>query len=342
MKVVELLRNVRSGVDPLADRERRATEIAAKAELEKVQAITFKAVTAAFIAANEAGWRNAKHRAQWTSTLETYAHPHLGDIPVADVGTAHVMAALEPIWTKTPETASRVRARVESVLDYAKAREWRTGENPARWRGHIANMLPRRAKVAKVKHHAALPWREIGAVIADLRKRPAVAARALEFTILTGARTGETLGARWGEVDLDAKLWTVPADRMKAGREHRVPLSTAAVQLLGEVAKLRTSDDDADFVFPGARAERPLSQMSMLMLMRRAGRGDLTAHGFRSTFRDWCAEATDYPNEMAETALAHLVSDKVEAAYRRGDMMERRRQMMEDWATFCVGNDALG
>ena len=335
-KVVDLLRNVRSGVDPLGDRERRAVESAAKAELEKVQAISFKTVAAAFIAANEAGWRNAKHRAQWASTLESYAYPHFGDTPVADIGTSHVMAALEPIWTKTPETASRVRARIESVLDYARARDWRTGENPARWRGHIANMLPRAAKIAKVEHHAALPWREIGAFVDDLRKRPAVAARALEFTVLTAARTGETLGAQWSEIDINAKLWTVPAHRMKAGRQHRVPLSTAAMDLLTEMAKLRTSDDEAAFVFPGARAKRPLSQMSMLMLMRRMGRRDLTAHGFRSTFRDWAAEATDYPNEMAETALAHLVSDQVEAAYRRGDMMERRRAMMEGWARFCA------
>jgi integrase len=337
-KAAALLRMVKAGIDPLAERERVAAENAALAQTAKVRAITFKAAATAYIEANQAGWRNAKHRAQWASTLKTYADPHVGDLPVSDVSTAHVMAALEPIWTKKPETASRVRGRIESVLDYAKAREWRSGENPARWRGHVANMLPPRSKVARVEHHAALPWAHAGTFLAELRGRDATAARALEFAILTAARTGEVLGARWAELDLKGAVWIVPGERMKAGREHRVPLSAAAVTVLDEMARLRPKGDTHGmaFIFPGARDQRPLSQMAMLMLLRRMGRADLTAHGFRSTFRDWCAEATGYPHEMAEIALAHTVGDKVEAAYRRGDMIEKRRRMMDDWAEFCA------
>ena len=331
------LKLVRAGADPLTVRAEQAAQALATAEARKVAGMTFKAVATAYIAANEAGWRNAKHRAQWRSTLETYAYPHMGDLPVAEVGTAHVMAALEPIWTVKPETASRVRGRIETVLDYARAREWRLGENPARWRGHVANMLPNRAKVAKVEHHAALPWRETAAFMGDLRSREAMAARALEFAILTACRTGEVLGARWAEVDLTQAVWTIPAERMKAGREHRVPLSATAQALIADLAKLRPAIDPHGmaFVFPGARGGQPLSQMAMLMLLRRMSRPDLTAHGFRSTFRDWCAEATEYPHEMAEIALAHTVGDKVEAAYRRGDMIEKRRRMMDNWAVFC-------
>lgn len=337
-KAAELRRLVQAGIDPLVEREAQAVQLAARVQANAVQAITFKAVAAAYIEANEIGWRNAKHRAQWRSTLETYTYPHMGDLPVGDVATSHVMAVLEPIWKIKPETASRVRGRIESVLDYARAREWRTGENPARWRGHIANMLPARRKTARVKHHAALPWAEMGAFMVTLRGRDALAARALEFAILTAARTGEVLGAQWREIDLKSAIWTVPSVRMKAGREHRVPLSAATVGLLGEVAKLRPDDDGTGdaMVFPGAKPERPLSQMAMLMLLRRMERGEVTAHGFRSTFRDWCAESTSYPNEMAEIALAHTVGDKVEAAYRRGDMIEKRRRMMDDWAEFCA------
>jgi len=341
---IELRKMVRAGKDPLAERDRLAAEQAATAQQSAVLSMTFQSVAEAFIEANKAGWRNAKHRAQWTSTLETYAFPVMGKVPVAAVGTAHVSAVIEPIWTTKPETASRVRGRIEAVLDYARAREWREGENPARWRGHFANILPARNKVARVRHHAALAWQEIGNFMADLRSRDATAARALEFAILTAARTGEVLGARWCEIDLAAKVWTVPGARMKAGREHRVALSTAALSVLEEMGKLRPKDDSAGeaFLFPGAREARPLSQMAMLMLLRRMGRANLTAHGFRSTFRDWIAETTAFPGDLAEMALAHTVSDKVEAAYRRGDMIERRRRMMEDWATFCALPSAAG
>ncbi len=298
--------------------------------------ITFKEAAEGYITANEAGWRNAKHRAQWRSTLQTYAYPQFGDERVSDVSTADVMAVLDPIWRVKPETASRLRGRIEAVIDNARARGWLTGENPARWRGHVANMLPKRSKVAKVKHHAALPWEKAPAFMVDLAGREAMAARALEFVILTAGRTGEIQGARWCEVDLTTNVWTVPGDRMKAGREHRVPLSPAAVAILNKVAALRpTTDINGEaLIFPGARDSRPLSQMSMLMLLRRMDQSGITAHGFRSTFRDWCAEATEYPHEMAEIALAHTVSDKVEAAYRRGDMIEKRRQMMTAWAEY--------
>lgn len=294
-----------------------------------------------YIAANEAGWRNAKHRAQWVATLEAYAYPHMGDLPAGAVETAHVMAALEPIWREKPETASRLRGRIEAVLDYAKARGWREGENPARWRGHVANMLPARGKVAKVKHHAALPWREIGGFMATLRAGSGLAARALELAILTAARSGEVLNARWSEIDLEEAVWTVPAERMKAGREHRVPLSAPAVALLRELLPLRDAER-GDWVFPGARPGRPLSNMALEMLLRRMKRSDLTAHGFRSTFRDWCAEQTAFDRDTAEMALAHVVRDKVEAAYRRGDVFEKRRRLMDEWAAFCAKPPASG
>ena len=338
----ELRRKVKAGIDPLDERVQLEDQAQAAAQEAAIRGMTFKSVADAYITAHEPSWRNAKHRAQWRNTLGTYAYPFMGDLPVADVSTTHIMAALEPIWSKKPETASRVRGRVESVLDYAKSREWRSGENPARWRGHIANLLPKRTKVAKVEHHAALPWAEIGTFMAALRAREAVAARALEFLILTAARTGEVLGARWSEMDMRRKIWTVPADRMKAGREHRVPLSAAAAAIVTSVKALRRSEIEDGYVFPGGKTKLPLSQMAMLMLLRRMERDAITTHGFRSTFRDWAAEATGFPHEMAEIALAHTVADKVEAAYRRGDMIEKRRRMMDDWAAFCAKAEAHG
>jgi integrase len=245
------------------------------------------------------------------------------------------MRVLEPIWHRMPETASRLRGRIESVLDYAAAHGWRSGENPARWRGHLAKLLPPPSRIAKVKHHPALPWQQIGSFMAELRDQEGVAARALEFTILTAARTGEVIGCERPQVDLQAAVWIVPAARMKSGREHRVPLSEAAIAVLDEVAPLWGHRSGA-WLFPGGRPEGPLSNMAMIMLLRRMGYGDLTVHGFRSTFRDWCAEATNYPREVAEAALAHILADKVEAAYRRSDLFEKRRRLMEDWARFCA------
>ena len=326
---------VRAGRDPLADRQ--AAEAVAKADAQQatVRAITFRTVAEGYLRAHAAGWSNRKHGGQWATTLDTYAYPHFGDVPVADVATEHVLAALEPIWREKPETAARVRGRIESVLHYAKARGWREGENPATWRGHLVKLLPSRAKVAPVQHHAALPWAEIGTFMAALRLQPGLAARALEFTILTAARSGETLGARWSEIDVAGKTWTVPAARMKAKREHRVPLAKAALVLVGEMAKLRADDDPAGYVFPGMAPGRPLSVMAMTMVLRRMKRGEITVHGFRSAFRDWAAERTTVPNEVAEAALAHVVGDKVEAAYRRGDLFEKRRDLMEAWGRFA-------
>lgn len=330
-----LYRLVRDGRDPLEERAAAAEAARAAAQAEKARAITFKTVAGNYLDAHEAGWRNAKHAGQWRATLEAYAFPHFGDIPVGRIGTAEVLAALEPIWTTKPETASRVRGRVEAILDYARTREWRAGENPARWRGHLDNLLPARAKVAKVEHHAALPWQEIGAFVVALRGQPGIAALALEFAILTAARTGEVIGARWSEFDLMEKVWTVPADRMKAAREHRVPLSEPTLGALRKVAQLRTRDNGDAFVFPGhQRQGSGLSNMAMLTLLRRMERGDLTVHGFRSCFRDWAAE-TGKPNDIAEAALAHTLGDKTQAAYQRGDLLERRRRLMDEWATFC-------
>jgi integrase len=294
--------------------------------------MTFKACAEAYMAAHQAGWRNPKHRGQWTATLTTYVYPHFGDLPVQVIDVGLVMKAVEPIWTEKPETASRVRGRIEAVLDWATARGYREGENPARWRGHLQNLLAPRSKVRRVEHYAALPYSKIGGFMAELHRQEGVAARALEFAILTTARTGEVIGAHWDEIDIARRLWTVSADRMKAGREHRVPLSDRAVEIIAEMKKHRL--DGQEFVFTGARGG-PLSNMALLMTLRRMGYAALTTHGFRSTFRDWAAERSEFPAEVAEMALAHVVGDKVEAAYRRGDLFEKRRQIMEAWCRFC-------
>lgn len=332
-KAIDLHRTVKAGTDPLAERD--AARAAAKAEAQRaaVRAITFAEVADHYIAAHEAGWRNAKHRQQWRNTLDTYAAPILAGVPVSDVDTGAVMRILEPIWREKPETASRLRGRIESVLDYATARGWRSGDNPARWRGHMDTLLPARGKIAKVEHHAALPWRTIGAFMTALSGQDGIACLALRFAILTAARTNEALGATWGEIDLAHAVWTIPGSRMKAGREHRVPLSEPALAVLRQLAPLST--DSAAPIFPGRKDGKPLSNMALLMLLRRMGHGDLTAHGFRSTFRDWCGESTNHPREVAEAALAHSLKNKVEAAYQRGDLLEKRARLMADWAVFC-------
>lgn len=321
-KARECRRIVLDGRNPIAERR-----------TERQAAVTrpFREVAAQYIAAHESTWKNEVHRKQWTSTLDAYVFPVLGDLAVSDVDTARVLKVLEPIWHAKPETATRVRGRIESVLDFASAKGWRTGENPARWRGHLANLLPARSKVRKAKHHAAEPWSTVAAFMAALREQPGTAALALEFTILTAARTGETIGAKWSEIDLEARSWTVAAKRMKAGVEHRVALSDAAVAVLARVKPL-----GGEFVFPGGKRGAPLSNMAMLALLERMGRADLTVHGFRSTFRDWAAEATHHPAELAEAALAHTVKDKVVAAYQRGDLFEKRRTVMADWASHCA------
>jgi integrase len=322
------------GKDPIE--ERNAVRLAAK--LDAAKAMTFEQCAERYIAAHRAGWRNGKHRDQWSSTLATYVNPIFGALPVRAIDTAIVMKAVEPIWNEKPETASRVRGRIESILDWAAARGFRGGENPARWRGHLDHLLPKKTKIRRVEHHAALAYPEIGAFMAELREQEGVGARALEFAISTAARTGEVIAAQWYEFDLAERLWTVPAERMKAGKEHRVPLSDAALAIIEELARVR----HGDFVFPGGRADRPISNMAMTMTLRRMGRGDLTVHGFRSTFRDWAADRTGFPAEVAEMALAHTISDKVEAAYRRGDLFQKRRQLMDAWVRFCTTAPAAG
>lgn len=333
------------GLDPLDERRAAAeateAEERAAAAAAEIQAMTFRRAARQYIDSHEAGWKNAKHRQQWGNTLASYAYPHFGDLPVADIGTAEVLAALQPLWTVKPETATRLRGRIEAVLDFARVRGWREGENPARWRGHLSMLFPQRGKVAAVRHHAALPWGEMPDFMRGLRGRTGSGARALEFAILAAARSGEVRGARWGEVDLEAAVWTIPAARMKAGREHRVPLSEAALAVLRAVRVLTKDPKPGDLVFPGAKQGVPLSDMSLTAVLRRMGRGDLTAHGFRSTFRDWAGEATGHPSEVAEMALAHAVGNKVEAAYRRGDLFEKRRRVMADWAAYC-GQEAGG
>lgn len=320
--------------DPLAERAGvRAAQLA-----DAAKAVTFKDAAERYIEAHRAGWRNAKHAAQWEATLATYAEPVIGALAVQAIDTGLVLKVLEPIWKAKPETASRLRGRIEAVLDWAKVRGYRDGENPARWRGHLDKLLPARAKVKKVQHHAAIRFDELAGFMAALRAENGTAARALEFAILTAARTGEVIGAKWHEIDLGEKIWTVPAERMKAGKEHRVPLSARAIAILKSFKPdTRQEKDTAEaFVFAGSAPDKPLSNMAMLMLLRRMGRGDLTAHGFRSTFRDWCAERTSFPSEAAEMALAHTVGDKVEAAYRRGDLFDKRRALMNQWATVCA------
>jgi integrase len=294
-KAASAHRQVKDGLDPIEQR----LALRAAAVLAKAKAMTFDQCRDAYIASHRSAWRNTKHAWQWKASLATYITPIFGKVSVQDVDVALVMKALEPIWTMIPETATRLRGRIEVILDWAKVRGLRTGENPARWRGHLDHLLPRRSKVRKVKHHAALPYGEMTSFMMLLRQRDAIAARALEFTILTASRTGEVLGARWDEIDIAQRIWTVPADRMKGGKEHRVPLSQPAVAVLSVMSKVRQNE----YVFPGDRRAM-LSNTSMLMLMRRMNHGDLTTHGFRSSFRDWAAELTDFPAEVVEMALA--------------------------------------
>ncbi|ROT96502.1 site-specific integrase [Altererythrobacter sp. FM1] len=325
---------VKAGIDPLEERGREAAQTLAAAQAAKVAGTTFRDVATAYIAVNEESWRNPKHRQQWRNTLDTYVYPVIGDLPVAEVETAHVLKILEPIWKGKAETASRIRGRIETVLDSAKARGYRQGENPARWRGHLAQILPARTQLSR-GHHKAIAYEQVPAFVRALHKREAVAALALEFTILTAARSGEVIGATWAEVDLQKAIWTIPADRMKAAKEHRVPLSPRAVAILESLQPLGSA-----YLFPGAKGGK-LSGMAMAMLMRRM-KVDATVHGFRSGFRDWAAECTGYAHEVAEMALAHTIENKVERAYRRGDLFDKRRRLMDDWATYCASDGAAG
>lgn len=316
---------IRDGIDPIE--EGRASRSALLASAASV--VTFRAAADAYIAAHQAGWKNPKHGVQWRSTLNGYAFPLIGDLGVRDVELAHILRILEPIWTSKTETASRLRGRLELVLDWAIARGYRVGPNPARWRGHLDKLLARPSKVAVVKHHRALPVGELAEFVSRLRAVEGVSARALEFAILTAARSGEVRGARWSEIDLKEGVWTIPKERMKAAREHRVPLSEPARQMLRSLPKT-----DAGLVFESPRGGA-LSDMALTLVLRRMNVAAVP-HGFRSTFRDWTAELTSYPSEVCEIALAHTVGNKVEAAYRRGDLFEKRRRLMRDWARFCL------
>ncbi|BCO30068.1 integrase [Thiohalobacter sp. COW1] len=343
-KARELREQLAEGTDPVEQRKAQRSALAA----EQARAITFEQAASQYIEAKGGEWKNAKHRQQWENTLKTYAFPELGTLRISDIDTPHILAVLEPIWTTKTETATRVRQRMEVILDWATARKYREGENPARWKGHLDTMLAKPTKIKPTKNHPALPYPMAADFMADLRDREALAARALEFGILTAARSGEVREASWAEFDLEGKVWTVPAERMKAGKEHRVPLSEAAVQLLRDLPRLKGND----LVFPAPRGG-VMSDQAMKAVIKRmhdakvkaGGKGYLdpkqdkiiTPHGFRSTFRDWAAEATDYANEVVEMALAHTIKNKAEAAYRRGDLFEKRQGLMADWAAYCEG-----
>jgi integrase len=318
---------VEKGVDPILQRRQAKSLLMA----QRAAAKTFAECAREYIAAKTPEWSNDKHAQQWTNSLETHASPHIGAMLVSDIGVPQVLSVLKPIWTTKTETARRVRGRIESILDWATTQHYRQGPNPARWQGHLENLLANPSKFQKVKHHDALDMKQLPAFISALRQEAGIGARALEFAILTAARSGEVRGATWSEVDLPSKVWTIPAERMKAKREHRVPLSAAAVTLL----KAQPKGEGADLIFPSTKG-KPLSDMTLLAVLRRM-KVEAVPHGFRSTFRDWAAERTHYPNEMAEAALAHVIESKTEAAYRRGDLFDKRRQMMTDWADFCAG-----
>lgn len=325
-------KELRQGIDPIEARKGQRL----KRRLDAARSMTFRQCAEAYISAHAAAWRSPKSLVQWQGTLSTYAYPVFGDDPVQDIDTALVMRVVEPLWSEKPETASRLRGRIESILDWAAVRGYRQGENPARWRGHLDQLLPRKTKVRRVEHFTALGHQDIAAFMAELRAQEGVSARALEFAILTAARTGEALGACWSEIDLDKAVWTIPASRMKSGREHRVPLSGPVMAVIEKMAEIR----EGDFLFRGARPGRPLNSSAFLLLLRRMGRNDLTAHGFRSSFRDWAAECTAFASEVAELALAHSVGSAVERSYRRGDQFARRRELAEAWARYCAEGPA--
>lgn len=316
-----------NGLDPIEERRRKEQ----REITDAVPVITFARCAEAYIAAHRASWKNGKHAEQWSSTLKTYAYPVFKDAPVSSIDKDLVFKVLQPIWNTKNETASRLRGRIERVLAWAGAMGYRTGDNPALWKGHLEFLLAKRSSVAPIVHHAAMPINDTPTFIGLLQRQETVTAYAFEFCILTATRTSETIGMRWDEIDDDGTMWTIPGKRMKAGRDHRIPLSDRARTIIAEMKRIHISD----FVFPGRVTDRPLSTMAFLELLRRLGRTDITAHGFRSTFRDWAAERTEFPNEVVEMALAHTISNKVEAAYRRGDLFEKRRALAQAWTDFC-------
>jgi integrase len=323
-------RQIWEGVDPIESRRKMKGEQAAAL----IKGITFRECAEKYIEAHASSWKSARHTQQWSVTLQQYVNPVIGDMPVSTIEKPHVLTVLEPIWLTKTETARRVRGRIETVLDWAKARDFRSGENPARWRGHLDQLLPARARIAPVKNLAAMPYSNLPGFMARLREQVGANARALEFLILTAARTGDVIGAIWSEIDFAERLWIVPGARVKSKkgtlrRDHVVPLCDRAIELLNGLPR------DADFIFIGSQVARPMSPAVMIRLTKEMTGDEVTVHGFRSAFRDWGAEQTNYPNEMLEMALAHTVSNKVEAAYRRGDQREKRRQLMADWAVYC-------
>jgi len=333
------------GIDPIDRRQKEKEAREAEATITAPLIRTFKEVAEAHVAAHRDGWRNSKHVAQWTSTLETLAYPYIGATPIDEIGVDEVLSVLRPIWTKTPETASRLRGRIEVILDRAKSLGWRAGENPARWKGMLSGLLPAKNRIARIEHQPSLPWPQLPNFLTALRLQGGTAALALEFAILTAARTGEVRGMRWSEVDVEGGIWTVPADRMKAKKLHRVPLSSQSIALLRRMLPLKR--EESGLVFQGRKRGVTLSDMALSMLVRRmngesspptwrdiSGR-PIVPHGFRSTFRVWAGEATSYPRDIVETALAHTIKDKVEAAYQRSDLLERRRPLMEAWGAWC-------
>lgn len=313
-------------IDPIDQRQAARSAMLAAREA----ALTFEQCAVAYIAMKEPEWKNIKHGEQWRNTLTTYAYPVIGSILVADIDQTHILRILEPIWTTKTETASRLRGRLENILDYATVRGYREGDNPARWRGHLDKILATPSKVAKSEHHAALPYIHIGEFMAQLRQQPGMGARALEFAIITAARSGEVRGATWGEIDMDQAVWIIPDNRMKAGREHRIPLSGTALELLRLLPRI----EGREFLFPNSKGTA-LSDMTLTAVLRRM-KQQVTAHGFRSTFRDWAGETTAYPREVIEHALAHQLKDKAEAAYARGTLFDKRRRLMDDWAKYCA------
>ncbi len=325
---VECRRQVLSGLDPLEERGR----VKKVRQLEQARSITFQEAAEQCIASKKPEWKNAKHAQQWTNTLRAYAYPAFGTLLVSDLDTDLVLKAIEPIWISKAETASRVRQRIETIWDWARARKYVEGENPARLRGHLDKILAKTAKVKRVKHHAAIPYKQIARFIKKLRGRKGSSASAMEFMILTAARTGEVRGARWQEIDFTAKVWIISAGRMKAGKEHRVPLCERALEMLNSIKSNRNPDE---FVFPGWKAGTGLSDGAILALLRKMDVGPYTPHGFRSSFRDWAAEeAHQFSNETVELALAHTIRNLAEAAYRRGDQLERRRELMAAWSEY--------
>lgn len=317
---------VQDGIDPIAHKQRAQAQL----KVEQARIVSFETATLTYIQTHGDSWRNPKHRAQWESTLRTYAFPVIGTLSVGDIHQEHVLAVLEPIWRTKTETASRLRGRIENVLDWASTRKLRSGDNPARWKGHLDKLLPPPTKIQKVEHQRSLPVESLPLFMTDLAKRNGFSARALEFAILCASRSGEVRGATWDEMNLDKRVWTIPADRMKAQKEHRVPLSSQAIKLLKQLPRISASP----YIFPSPTAKM-LSDMSMVKVTRDM-QIDAVPHGFRSTFRNWAAECSTYPRELAEQALAHTLESKVEAAYMRSDLLERRRALMQDWGNYCL------